>query len=300
MDEARRFLAHLMHKAPPSAHITLTAIHPDNKHPTPSRHIPVHNHTQLEKGLSDLLQANALGWGAYVGMGYRRGGLGRWRRGGNADVLALPALFADVDDAQALPRLRTFSPSPSWIVGSGGGYHLYWWLDAPLTDLTLGTHLLKSIAQALNGDKLTISQSLRLVTSRNTKPHRNGALCRVIEANDTRYNLYAFERWLPRHYQRAPPRKRTYPKQLNPHLIQAVTHRLMRDYGARPSTDGWLASRCPLHHQHDTVGAHFAFKPDIGCGVCHGKHGTLRLDALCSVLNLEPQDYGGIYAQEKA
>jgi hypothetical protein len=79
MDEARRFLAHLMHQAPPSAHITLTAIHPDNKHPTPSRHIPVHeSHAKLEKGIIGFAsQANAMGWGAYVGMGYRRARLGQ-------------------------------------------------------------------------------------------------------------------------------------------------------------------------------------------------------------------------------
>jgi hypothetical protein len=312
MSETQHFLAQLLRNAPPSAYLTLTAIHPDHKHRTPSRHIPVHDHAQQEKGLADLLRANALGWGAYVAIGFRGRDLGRWRRGGNADVLALPALFVDVDDQRALARLQAFQPAPSWLVHTGGGYHAYWWLDTPLTDMRLGKQYLDGLASVLGGDVLSVSQSLRLVGSRNTKQQRKNALCHTVQSSDRRYALHDFAHLLAPE-PRAPPRNtsndkkphmprrqtRYAPKQLNSQLIQAVTHRLMRDYGARPSTDGWLASRCPLHHHHDSIGAHFAFKPSIGCGVCHGKHGTLRLDTLCSILSIHPQDYGGIYAQEK-
>ena len=103
--------------------LTLTAIHPDGQHPTPSRHIPLVDQVTLREALTQLDQANALGWGAYFAVGLRHSGLTRWQRGGAANVVALPALFVDVDDPsiEALTLLQCATPPPSCIVASGGG-----------------------------------------------------------------------------------------------------------------------------------------------------------------------------------
>lgn len=115
--------------------ITLTAIHPDGKHRTPSRHIPLNQTDALQDALQRLYAANEMGWGAFVAMGLRRRGLKRYRRGGADDLLALPALFVDVDDSSstALKRLQNMRPAPTWITFTGGGYHAYWLLDEPLS-----------------------------------------------------------------------------------------------------------------------------------------------------------------------
>ncbi|MBE2272350.1 MAG: hypothetical protein IAE80_29210, partial [Anaerolinea sp.] len=136
--------------------LTLTAIHPDGNHSTPSRHIPLHDKAALHKALTDLDRANALGWGAYFAVGLRRPGLTRWQRGGAADVVILPALFVDVDDPspEALTRLQCADPAPSCIVASGGGYHAYWWFDEPTADLQTARDLLRGLAVALHGDHL--------------------------------------------------------------------------------------------------------------------------------------------------
>ena len=52
--------------------ITLTAIHPDGKHHTPSRHIPLDQPDALQDTLQRLHAANEMGWGAFVAMGLRR------------------------------------------------------------------------------------------------------------------------------------------------------------------------------------------------------------------------------------
>jgi hypothetical protein len=98
----------------PQACLTLTAIHPDGKHPTPSRHIRLDDPAALHDALTRLEVANELGWGAYFAVGLRRPGLTRWQRGGGADVVALPALFVDVDDpsAESLERLHGTEPPP--------------------------------------------------------------------------------------------------------------------------------------------------------------------------------------------
>jgi hypothetical protein len=103
--------------------LTFTAIHPDGQHPTPSRHIPLSDRACLTHTLERLTAANRAGWGAYIGVAPRRTDLGRWRRGRKENLLALPALFADIDRSPeiVLREIRNFQPAPSCIVASGQG-----------------------------------------------------------------------------------------------------------------------------------------------------------------------------------
>ena len=180
-DERDTFFAALLARcaAYPQTCLTLTAIHPDGEHRTPSRHVPLNNPAALHEALAKLDGANALGWGAYFAVGLRRPGLTRWQRGRTADVVALPALFVDVDNpsSDTLERLQSASPAPSCIVHSGGGYHAYWWLDTPTADLELARRLLRGLAAALHGDTLSVAQSLRVPSTVNTKPARDKAQC---------------------------------------------------------------------------------------------------------------------------
>src|SRR5450631_1999794 len=79
------------------AFLTLTAIHPDGRHPAPSRHIRLNDRQALNMALADLLEANRRGWGAYFGVAPRQADLGRWTRGGKQQLASLPALFIDLD-----------------------------------------------------------------------------------------------------------------------------------------------------------------------------------------------------------
>src|SRR5260221_7753660 len=113
--------------------LTLSAIHSDGAHSTPSRHIRLDDESGLEQAVHRLMQANALGWGAYVGIAPRRMDLGRWRRGRKSELVSLPALFLDVDQPEvALKKLSTFPLRPSCIVQSSEQkFHLYWFLNMP-------------------------------------------------------------------------------------------------------------------------------------------------------------------------
>ncbi len=273
--------------------LTLTAIHPDGKHPTPSRHIRLHDTTALREALTDLDRANALGWGAYFAVGLRRLELTRWQRGGAADVVALPALFVDVDDpsTEALRRLQCAVPPPSCIVASGGGYHAYWWLDEPTSDLARARHLLRELATALHGDHLSVAQSLRVPLSHNTKPMRGNALCRVIELHEHRYALEAFKSYLS--VNRPPPRRSSTaitpaartPIALNTDTIQCVADALL-GLGYKPRGD-WLNGACPFptRHKHEDRHPSFGFNTKTGYGFCH-VCGTLLLKDLCPALGI--------------
>ena len=287
-----------------STRLTFTAIHPTGHQPTPSRHIPLDTRAALLDTLQRLSDTNQMGWGAYFAVGLRKSGLSRWKRGGAAEVVALPAFYTDIDDPTdvTLMKLRGAPLPPSVIVHSGGGYHAYWLLDEPTHDLNTARQVLQGLARAFGGDGLSPAQSLRLPGTVNHKPERGGAVCHLVENADRHYCLSDFQPFIP---STPSPLMRQSARQashhtssgtLNVELIHAITTVLYRDYAARgQQRSDWLAALCPCGHARDSPGAHFFFNPAIGCGRCHGRHGTLRLTDLCSVLGIDAAAYGGVY-----
>jgi len=289
----------------PTACLTLTAMHPDGRHPTPSRHVPLHDRSVLQDALHRLEAANRLGWGAFFGVGLRKTGLTRWQRGGADDVVALPALFADVDDPSpaALDRLQNAAPTPSCITFTGGGYHALWWLSTAATNMQQVRRVLHALAVVLRGDMLSPAQSLRLVGSCNTKPQRNNALCRIVVLHENCYSLSDFDDMV----QRLTPRcRRTSPARtsvrhsptgasLNPSLVSAVTEVLIQQ-GYRRSGD-WLRGPglYPPRHQHNDRHSSFGFNTRSAYGSCF-ICGSLLLKDVCLALDLHPADYGGLLA----
>ncbi|GIK27948.1 MAG: hypothetical protein BroJett007_10860 [Chloroflexota bacterium] len=291
-NERDMFFAALLARcsAYPQTCLTFTAIHPDGKHRTPSRHIPINNTPALHDALERLDTANCQDWGAYFAVGLRHPGLNRWQRGGTADVVALPALFVDVDNpsSDALEHLQTASPAPSCITHSGGGYHAYWWLDTPTTDLETARRLLRRLAAALRGDMLSVAQSLRVPSTMNTKPSRHHACCHLLELHEQRYTLDDFTAYLPV----SPAAQCGTQRQVSPYipnldLIARVSNALIA-CGCKPRGD-WLNGACPfpVRHKHDDQHPSFGFNIRSGYGFCH-VCGTLLLKDLCVALGIQP------------
>lgn len=250
-----------------------------------------------------MLEANQLGWGAFVAVGLRRRGLTRYRRGNERDLLALPAVFVDVDDpsAETLARLRKMRPAPSCITFTGGGYHAYWWLAEPLSDMELARRILRALQRISGGDALSVVNSIRLAGSRNTKSGRNNALCRIAEMHDTHYNIESFAPLLPRPTVKppiAPSYRRTFPRTspntLNPAVLQAVRDQLI-SMGYVQQSD-WLSGPClyPAHHQHGDVHPSFGFNMRSGYGNCF-RCGSILLKDICTSLGIQPANYGGLF-----
>lgn len=312
-EETQAFLNLLLVRSDPfvrSAALTFTTLHPARDQPPPSRHIRLDNLTAQRQTVQNLLDANQHGWGAYVAVGWRRPGLSRWQRGGIQEVVALPALFVDVDDpsAETLTRLQSFHPTPSCIVHSGGGFHAYWWLADPLTDLVHGRTLLRALARACGGDRLSVGQSLRLPGTINTKPTRGGARCHLVTLSEQRYAPATFAPLLPPPVVpvAVPTRARSPTREpgcegevLNTHLIAAVAARLLARGGSRRGD--WLAGPCPYPHRHQHGDRHpsFSFNVRSGYGFCH-VCGTLLLKDLCRALHIRPALYGGLLHPEAA
>lgn len=250
-----------------AAYLTFTMIHPtDKKRRVPSRHVHSKDTDGISRTLNLMRQTNTMGWGAYTGIGYRKRRLSRYQRGGKQEILALPAIYTDVDRSPelVLPTLSTV-PEPGLIIASGGGTHLYWMLASPTRDLARAGRILRGMASWLNADStMTVDQIIRLPGTINTKPQRQGARCEILYTTIHEYQLEDFFPYeiLVEPIQQSPrhPKQRrfTTPGQrsnglatLNPKLSDAILHQLERQYAAKARSNGWYACYCPFNHRQD-------------------------------------------------
>lgn len=147
--------------------------------------------------------------------------------GGTADnTRHLSALFADldfdkVDEVQARGGLAGFALSPSIVVHSGGGLHVYWLFREPLdledrAERALAEALLRRLKVAVGGDDVCdLARILRVPATYNHKPKYVTPRKVVVEYFDpeARYNPGEFDAVLPA--DPAPPAK-TGPYQVPP------------------------------------------------------------------------------------
>jgi hypothetical protein len=257
----------------------------------------------LRETLDLLSTANQAGWGAYLSIATRKANLGRWRRGGQTDLLALPSLFVDIDcePEQALLRLRECSIPPSCIIRSGHGLHAHWLLSEPTVAFDQASRALRELAAHFGGDHTNVAQMLRLPGSINTKPSRAGALCHIVAFYpERRYSLKDFVGLaaLSRQHDKVNAKNHCCPPfspYLNPKLIKGIANCLLSEYHGHVKANGYIAALCPCGHGRDYPGSHFNFDAERGIGTCFGRHGRLLMRDLCTVLDIDPKQYGGFY-----
>ena len=290
--------------------MTFTMIHPtDKRRYVPSRHILSNNTQAIEATLELVHKSNQMGWGAYVGIGYRKRQLGRYQRGGKEDILAIPALFADIErhPTQVASILHTV-PEPSFMIASGGGTHLYWMLARPSYDIERAEAIIRGLSIWLQGDtSMTSDQIMRLPATINSKPKRQNAMCQVLSETRHDYQLDDFFGYelLTQAIQQLSHKILTRPRTgstsphgtaLNLSLSDAILQVLTTGYGARPKKDNWYACYCPFNHSQDRFpGDHAYYNPTIGLFNCFGRHPQLLNHELAQHLNLDVNAYGGIY-----
>lgn len=113
----------------------------------------------------------------------------RNRKARKEEIAEAIVLHADIDDPEALERIRAFNPKPSVIVFSGGGFQPYWLLSKPTTDFDRVERINAEIAKQLGGDHAhNVDRILRApdtVNWPNEKKRQSGrkpALSYVVEA----------------------------------------------------------------------------------------------------------------------
>jgi hypothetical protein len=144
----------------------------------------------------------------------------RTRVGGGtkADVAICRSVWAELDrmSLETATRWRQLAlPSPTVVVASGGGAHLYWMLEEPLSVQEPNVRsrfeaMLKALYTDLKCDSTSdVSRLLRLPGFWNVKDFRLGSRpreCRLVHCNgDLRYPLSQFERWFEKSEEQAAP-----------------------------------------------------------------------------------------------
>ena len=120
------------------------------------------------------------------------------RKGDEAHIKEIRALWVDLDTG-GLEVLKTFKPTPSMIISSGNGYHLYWLLNRIYEVKNEATLLsfkgyTKGLAEHLKGDSaFDLSRVLRVPGTLNLKDKKAKEVKLVAFSPEKRYKLSQFD-----------------------------------------------------------------------------------------------------------
>ena len=124
--------------------------------------------------------------------------------GGKDSIKEAHCLWIDIDfkdlpggQTEADGIIATFDIRPSLQISSGGGYHLYWFLEEPTTDLARIERILKGLSKRLKSDPKVaqIASILRIPYTMNWKytPARKVEIIQIL--SEETYSLDEFSEW---------------------------------------------------------------------------------------------------------
>ena len=118
------------------------------------------------------------------------------------DVALARSVFADLEDISAEQAARKIKksrlPTPTMIVNSGHGIHLYWRLIEPITDHGKFTAIQKRLIQLFCSDPVIHDPARMMRLPGFVNLNREPAPCRIIDADgDRRYDLVEIAGRLP-------------------------------------------------------------------------------------------------------
>lgn len=216
--------------AEPDDLIEVRTIHPTRlPRNTAARSLGAKTIAQWAKGNEKLRALNEEGEGIYLSPHPRK-----TRGGRDTDAVACWRVLAVDIDEPSLTRadlVRMIAdaglPVPTAIVFTGGGWHLYWRLDAPIFDLDDMQARVRGIVKRISGDRSATGgpQLLRLPGFANTKPDRGGAAVRISDIDERR--VYAADEFPPL----------VMPKHETPTAASATSGTIGR------ATEWWLSGR---------------------------------------------------------
>jgi RepB DNA-primase from phage plasmid len=110
------------------------------------------------------------------------------RKATKKDMARALHLHVDVDDPKALSRISEFTPKPTAVVFSGGGYQAFWKLAEPAQDLARVERINAELALQLGGDRcqdidriMRLPGTINLPNGKKRKTGRVPALAYVVE-----------------------------------------------------------------------------------------------------------------------
>lgn len=173
--------------------------------------IPLAETVQVPKFINDIAPALIAKTHKQPYRGYYRLAL----RDIKGNPLGVTAMWVDVDTKNNDPqyintKIEELQLPPSFVIWSGGGYHIYWLLDKPCFDKPLINSVLGELCSLFGADtqQASIDGGLRLIGSLNWKYDHNPEVVIIMdnkdgEGNFLRYKITDFpvkeiKRWTPK------------------------------------------------------------------------------------------------------
>lgn len=167
------------------------------------RALPIESlHGQAFYGIEDLsgiglFSQKNQGKDLYFGAATRNGSGGT-----KADIVDIPGVWADVDfktipEEQADKLLKECPLQPSFLIGSGGGYHVYWKFKEPTQNVQAVESINHQVRAYFGSDNVgNADRILRLPDTLNQKYEPKRPV-KVLVDNETRYDQSDFQEHLP-------------------------------------------------------------------------------------------------------
>ena len=136
---------------------------------------------------------------SYFGIATRGNGFG-----GKDGIVEIPYVWVDIDRKDFAPedwekliqKIKEFRFLPTWVIDSGGGFHIYWRLKDPLGDKDIQKveDVLRRLAHHFGGDPKSAEAAhlLRVPFTQNAKYDPPRAVS-IAESNETAYDISDFD-----------------------------------------------------------------------------------------------------------
>jgi hypothetical protein len=220
--------------------------------------------------------------------------------GGKGAIDHVQALWADCDTTESIAKLAAFVPEPTIEVGSGGGVHAYWMLDAPVSkeQAEIGN---RRLALALGGDSAATDAArvLRPTGTFNHKPER------LVDGEPARVTLQALRKaryaWdeivgtMPDAPARVPTTTtaRTTGRSGADDPLLRIEPPVYVELLSGREVGGDGKALCPFHNDRETPNLHAYANPDEGwyCYSCERGGSVIEFGALLFGIEARGDDH---------
>jgi hypothetical protein len=246
------------------------------------------------------------GWKHYQTQRPTEANLRRWAKEGLLQNLGIVCgavsrklVVLDFDGPAAYAAFAALFPAlaESFTVatGSGQGKHVYLKVDSlPPTTRALDTPI-GHLELRSDGTYIATPPSLHPVTNKRYIVEKSVDIQHVLDLDALVAWIESFKFNQPPPQNWRPPR--TQPPSngsLNPDLIEAIADRLRQ--GRHKERGEWINCSCvyPECHKNGDRNPSFGFNTQSGYGYCY-KCGSILAKDLCEVLDIHPDDHGGLF-----
>jgi hypothetical protein len=206
---------------------------------------------------------------------------------GKAAIACVQVVWVDLDPDSpgSLIDILSFPLTPSIVVSSGRGYHVYWVLTEPI-DVPRAELLNRGLAEHFGTD-VRVRNADRILRVPGTINHKDGSEVRLLDCTDARYSAADIEAQLPKPTARR-TRPTASPQSIGPNGAgETPFERFISLIDVVSDTGSWIKARCPAHEDNTPS---LSVKEGRDGRVIVKCHAGCQRDQIITAVGLDPAD----------